>query len=416
MRKVAMLTENQLNLIGQWQKKAWKLGLGGTAIALVGGIASTLFSSGDTAKIFEPFIMSYILWFGLCAGCLAAVMLHHLAGGAWSFMIQRICEAGSRTMPFFFVLGLIVLVGGVWLSDVYPWTDQAFLDEYHIVQNKVLFLNPKMFTLCFFAYFLVLGTLSHFFNKWSLQLDQTGDQTNIARMMGLSAPGLILYVLTMTLLATHWAMSLEPEWFSTMYAPWLIANYNLTVIPFAIILLSTFASEKPISDAITSRHYHHLGNLMFGFTIFWTYVSFSQFLIIWNGNLPEEIGWYLHRSGGTLNYVIALLAFGAWLTPMFLLIIKQNKMIVPVLRKVAFLVIAMRVVDIYFNLAPSFRGSRHDIDFVLVALYLAAIVGIGGFFLYFFFEQLKKRPLLPQQDPRRELHFLKDTAHHAHHA
>ena len=200
-----------------------------------------------------------------------------------------------------------------------------------------------------------------------------------------------------------------------MYTPWLIANYNLTVIPFCIILLSYFDQESPLKDAVTTRQYHHLGNFTFGFTIFWSYVSFSQFLIIWNGNLPEEDVWYLHRSGGSLNLIIGVLAIFAWLTPLFLLLVRQNKQVVPTLRKIAYFVLAMRTVDIYFNIAPSFKGAEHNINFVLVALYAAAIVGFGGFFLNLFFAELKKRPLLPQQDPRRELHFLRD-AHHAHHA
>lgn len=410
-----MLTENQLTQIGQWQKKAWKLGIGGIILAVAGGVAIAL-KEGDLSRLFQPFVMSYILWFGVAAGSLAAVMLHHLAGGAWSFMIQRICEAASRTLPHFFVLGVIILLGGVWFGGVYPWTNEHYLHEHHVVANKVGFLNPVMFTACFFLYFGLLGGLAYVFNKWSLKLDQTGDQANIGKMIGLSAPGLIIYVLTLTFLATHWAMSLEPDWFSTMYPPWLIANYNLTVVAFAVIILHKFDKETPIAEAITSRHYHHLGNFLFGFTIFWIYVSFSQFLIIWNGNIPEEIGWYLHRSGGTLLYVIAALAFGAWLIPLFLLIVRKNKLAGASLSKIAMLILAARTVDIYFNLAPSFENAQHDISFVLVALYAAAIVGIGGLFLYYFFEELKKRPLLAQQDPRRELHFLKDTAHHAHHA
>ena len=145
-----MLTENQLTQIGQWQKKAWKLGVGGSAVALAGGIVMAVATS-DLSRVFQPFMMSYILWFGLAAGSLAAVMLHHLAGGAWSFMIQRICEAASRTLPLFFVLGVIILLGGVWFGGLYPWTNEQYLHEHHIVANKTDFLNPMMFTACFLA-------------------------------------------------------------------------------------------------------------------------------------------------------------------------------------------------------------------------------------------------------------------------
>jgi len=400
-----MLTEEHLATLRGLRNKALLAGIAGTAVSLA-GLARGL------DGLLQPYIVAYLFWFALGVGALAVVMLHHPCGRAWSFMIQRICEAGSRTLPHFAVLGAVVFLGAVYLTGIYPWTDPDYLSEHHAASLKTSFLNPGMFTLCFILYFLLWVAMAALYNGWSKRLDETGDVTIIGRMKFLAGPGLILYVLSMTFAATHWTMSLEPTWFSTIYGPWLIGGYALAAVAFATIVLSYLQAVPGIQGKVTKRHFHHLGNFMLGLTIFWAYTSFSQFLIIWNGNLPEEISWYLNRHGGGLTFITVLLIVFVWLVPMFLLFMRPAKLDVTRLRRVAYYVLAMRLLDLYWNIVPSFAGNANTVDFFTVFLVLAATAGLGGFWVWVFLGELAKRPLVPQQDPRSVLMFLKDEAHH----
>src|SRR5690606_28183577 len=155
----------------------------------------------------------------------------------------------------------------------------------------------------------------------------------IAKMKFWAAPGLILYVISMTFAATHWAMSLEPEWFSTIYGAWLIGSYALTVVAFSTIVLSYLAQEPPLRDLVTSKQYHHLGNFILGVTVFCAYTSFSRCLLIWNANLPEEIGYYLRCSGGGLTEMSVFLMVAHWIFPMALLLIRNHKTNIAKLRR-----------------------------------------------------------------------------------
>jgi len=399
-----MLTDEHLQRINGLRAKALIVGAIGTAATLAGFVRGI-------DGVFQPLIVAYMFWFALGVGCLAVVMLHHLCGGAWSFMIQRICEAGSRTLPHFFVLGILVFLGGVFVSGVYPWTDAEYLATHHAAANKTGFLNPGVFTTAYVVYFAIWLGLMLVYNAWSKRLDETGDAALIGRMKFFAGPGLIVYVLSMTFAATHWTMSLEPEWFSTIYGPWLIGGYALAAVAFATIVLSYLREIPGIKEKVTKRHFHHLGNFLLGLTIFWAYTSFSQFLIIWNGNLPEEISWYLNRQSGGLSFMTVLLIIFVWLVPMFMLFMRPNKLDVGRLRKIAYYVLAMRAVDLYWNIVPSYEGNANTINFFTVGLVALAITGIGGLWLWAFLGELTKRPLLPQQDPRATLMFLKDEAH-----
>lgn len=409
-----MLTENQLVMVNAWQAKAWRYGVVCTAMTLVLTFVFSFFSEVPLIdKLFQPFLVAWVFWLGLGVCSLAVVFLHHLCGGAWSFTIQRICEAGSRTLPFFFGTGFIIVVGGAWFSHIYPWTDPAYVAEHHIVENKAAFLNLPTFTLAYIAYFGLWMLFAMAYNNWSKRLDETADTRIIGKMKFWSAPGAIVYVVSITLAATHWCMSLEPVWFSTIYGAWLISSYALSVVSFAVIMLSYFMDESPIKEKISTRTFHHLGNFMLGFTIFWSYVSFSQFLLIWNANIPEEIGFYLHREGNSLNVLtVALVAFH-WFVPMIILLIRKNKTNIKVVRKVAIYIFCVRLLDMYWNIVPSFPDAHYHFNFMTATVVVTAVLGLGGFWFYFYLNELKKRPLLPVNDPRGELMFLKDAHGHA---
>lgn len=403
-----MLTNEKLLSISKLQRKALLVGLVGCVVALVGGLLT-----GGPDRIFQTFLIGYLQWFGLSVGCMACVVLHHLCGGGWSFLIQRICEAGSRTLWFFAALGVIIILGGLYTGALYPWTDAAYRAKYHIVANKEAFLNTNVFTIGFLIYFAIWFFTSTIYNAWSKKLDATGDHRYIKSMKFFAGPCLILYVLSMTFAATHWGMSLEPEWFSTIYGAWLIGGYNLSVIAFAAIMLIYLKDEPGIKERVQAKHYHHLGNFLLGFTIFWTYVSFSQYLIIWNGNLPEEIGFYLHRMGNGLNVITVILMVFHWFVPMFILLMRNQKTNFKSLKRIAIFIIGIRFFDIYWNVAPSFEYHHGRLDILTLIVAAFASAGVGGVWFYLYLNELKKRPLVPQQDPRGELMFYEDEHSHA---
>jgi len=407
-----MLTDAQLAKIKTIQGKALVVAAGGFAVTLLLGLFS--------GSVFQGLLIGYLLVFGLGISGLGMVMLHHLCGGSWSFVAQRIAEACSRTLWFLFFIGMPVLFGGAKFSTIFPWANEAFLalpeNEYiaHMSHLKHGFLNFNMFVICYFVYFGLWLTLATLYNKWSLDLDRTGDPGLIKKQKVVAGFGCVIYVVSMTFASTHWAMSTDPTFFSTIYGAWMIAGYALSMMCFCVIMLTFLSNEGPLSHKISSKIYHHFGNFMLGFTIFWSYLSFSPFLIIWNGNLPEEIRWYIDRSGdgffGLTWVTIFLIAF-VWFTPMWRLLMRQNKTNPVTLRKIAIYVLATRFVDMYWNIAPSFENNHSTLNVFTIICSLGAVAGIGGLWLWVFFNELKKRPILPQQDPREELMFLKDKAH-----
>lgn len=403
-----MLTDAQLEKIKTLQGKCLTLG-GGSLIAL-------LLIGFLTGTVFQGLLIGFLCAFGFGISGLGLVMLHHLCGGSWSFVSQRIAEAASRTLPFLAAVGVVVLLGGAKFANIYPWANAEFLaqpeNEYvaYMSEMKEHFLNFGTFAICFVLYFGLWLLLMAAFNSWSKKLDETGDPKYIGRMKVWAGFGCVAYVISMTFAATHWGMSTDPTFYSTIYGAWMIGGYALGMMCFCVIVLTSLGNEGPLAEKLSSQIYHHYGNFMLGFTIFWSYLSFSPFLIIWNGNLPEEIRWYLDRSGPLTILTVVLIVF-VWFAPMMMLLMRKNKTNPNTLRKIAIYILATRVLDMYWNVVPSFENNHATINLATLISTLLGVAGIGAIWVWVFLNELKKRPILPAQDPRAELMFLKEKAH-----
>ncbi|MCC6486550.1 MAG: hypothetical protein IT364_03555 [Candidatus Hydrogenedentes bacterium] len=396
-----MINSSDHPKLAQVQSRALIIGGAGAVIFLVGG----LFFGRE--KFFQAYLYAFLFWNGLGLGCLSALMLHHMVEGRWGFMIQRILEAGTRMIPVMFVVFLpILFIGSRYL---YPWMPGGALADSALIHEKAGYLNTGFFTIRAFIYFGVWIGLTFLLNKFSHALDTSGDQRLGLRMRWVSGPGLVLYVLTITFASTDWGMSLEPEWFSTIYGPLFIVGQGLACLAFSTIILSKIAKDKPHADVMSTDYFHHLGSLMCGFVVLWSYISFSQFLITWSGNLPEEIPWYLNRMSPSLNFVAVLLIVFHFALPMFILMQRRVKRGATALVVMAVWIFVMRTVDVYWVITPAFHPKQlglHLMDF-------AALAGFGGLWIYFFVAQLKKYPLLPLNDQRMEMALAKSGNGHS---
>jgi hypothetical protein len=381
------------------QMRAAIVGIVAILLCVVGAFA--LYSRGGLQQFFHAYLLAYVFWTGVSVGSLAILMLHHLSGGGWGLVIRRILEAATRVIPLMFVLFLPLIFG---LKPLYEWARPEAVAQSAVLQHKAPYLNVPFFIGRFVFYFLIWGLLMFFLNKWSLEQDRTADPLLRKRMQGVSGPGLVLFGLTVTFAATDWVMSLEPEWFSTIFGLLIMAGWGLSAFAFVIIAASLLANEKPLAGVIASLHFHDLGKLLLAFVMIWAYFGFSQFLLIWYGNLPEEIPWYLERMRGGWQYVGLLLVLFHFALPFMLLLSRDLKRHARTLSIVAGVVIVMRLVDLFWMIAPVVEVHEGGALGVILNywMYALAPVGLGGLWLAYFAYQLRQRALLPFNDKGME--------------
>jgi len=365
----------------------------------LGLAASAIGAIGNSEQFFRSYLQAYLFWLGITLGCLAIAMLHHLSGGAWGLVIRRLLETASRTLPLMAVLFLPIVLG---LPSLYEWARPAALAHDRILQHKTLYLNVPFFLIRALVYFAAWILIAHFLSKWSLEQDRTAAPSLSRRLELLSGPGLVVYGATMTFASIDWVMSLEAHWFSTIYGLSFMVGQVLGSFAFVIAMAIWLSSRKPFSDFISSGHLHDLGKLLLAFVMLWAYMAFSQFLIIYSGNLPEEIPWYLRREHGVWGWIAVMLILFHFVLPFLLLLSRDLKQSARKLLKVALLVIFMRYLELYWLISPA-SASRG----LHVWLDLAALVGVGGLWLAFFARQLKGKPVLPLHDP-----FMQEALEH----
>lgn len=349
----------------------------------------------DRRQFFQSYLIGWTFWTGIAIGSLALLMLQHLTGGGWGFVIRRILEAATRTLPVMAILFLPVIVGAHYVY--HHWTDQEELAKHPVVQFKTPYLNIPFFTVRTVIYFAVWIALAFLLNKWSLAQDRTADNRYTKNMRVLSGPGMIALIFTVTFASVDWYMSLEPEWFSTIYGFIFVAAWSLSALAFVIAILANLSKDEPMRRIVAPLHFHDLGKLLLALVMLWSYFAFSQYLIIWSGNLPEEIGWYIVRSHDIWGVVIVVIGILHFAAPFLFLLSRDLKRRPGKLVMIALLILVMRAVDLLWMLVPAFREEHRWIWMDLIAL-----VGFGGLWLALFTWQLSKRSLIPINDPQFE--------------
>jgi len=371
--------------IARWQRNSLLVGVAGVLLAVVAFLI-------DREQFLRSYLFAYLYWTGMALGCLAILLMHHVVGGKWGILIRRLCEAGARTLPFMAVLLIPILLG---MNTLYGWARPEAAHDANI-QSKAAYLNVPFFVTRAIVYFAIWFLYSHLLSKWSSELDRTHEERLISRMRAISAPGLVALTLTTTFAFIDWIMSLEPHWFSTIYGAMFMIGEMVESFAFVIALMLILSKVAPLKDYVTPQHIHDLGNLLFAFMVLWAYLSFSQFLIICAGNLPEEIPWYLSRLRGGWGWVALTIVIFHFVLPFALLLFRRIKRREDRLFRVCLLMIVIRLVDVYWITEPAFYGERlriHWMDFITP-------IAVGGLWLAVFFWQLKARPLVPVGDRR----------------
>lgn len=375
-------------------------------LGLVGLLACAAGFFLDRGQLFRSWLFAFLFWIGIPLGCLSILMIQHLTGGLWGLAIRRILEAGSRTLRYAWVLFLPLAAG---LPYVFVWADHAALEAdqhlHHAVELKHVYLNPGSFLARAAFYFLVWGVLAHLLSRLSLQQDSGWTRKVARKLSGLSGAGLLLMGLTITFSSIDWAMTLDPRWFSHIWGVLFMVGQALSALALCIIMIARMGGEPPLSRAAVPQTVHDLGKLMLAFVMLWAYVNLSQFLIIWSGNLPEEIPWYIQRLRGGWQVLALLLLLLHFVLPFLMLLSRDLKRSARTLALVAGLVLAMRVVDLYWLVGP----ELHRTGFTVHWLDIAAFVAIGGLWNSFFAREIHDRPLLPVGDP--ELDEALEAAH-----
>jgi hypothetical protein len=372
------------------------------AVLLVACLAGGYFSPD---QFYHSYLLGYIFVLNIAIGCMAVAMIQHLTGGNWGVLTRRLLEAGSRTMPLLALMFIPVLFG---LKTLYPWARPEVMATDHVVKLKELYLNVPFFIARAVAYFIIWSTIAYFLNKWSLEQDRTGDPAIVKRLARLSGGGLVLYGITITFAVIDWLMSMQPHWFSTIFGMIFMAGEGLSAFSFVILMLSWLVKREPLQAVVTRRHLIDLGNLMLAFVILWTYTSFSQFLLIWAGNLPEEISFYVPRFRHGWQYVAIGLLLFHFAVPFILLLQRSIKGKAARVGLLAMGLVAARWIDMYWLIAPTIHTS-----FYLSWMDVAAPLALGGLWLAAWASQLQKRPLLPLRDPLLQ-QALQYGHHHSH--
>ncbi len=382
------------DLARQLERVQWR----GLAVGVAFLVVCVIGAFFSPTQFFRAYLVSYLFFLGLGHGCLVVLMLYHLTGGAWGFLVRRQLEAGMRTLPLLAVLFVPVAVGAAYL---YLWAQPDEVAASADLQHKQIYLNLPFFVGRAVLFFVLWLVFVFFLSRWSHLQDRANDPDRARRLARrlnrLSGPGLAIFGITITFAAVDWLMSLQPAFRSTVFGPLFASGEILTGFCVTLIALAWLVSRPPLADMISLDALNDLGSLLFTFLVLWAYLVFFQFMLIWIANLRYDILWYLPRTRGGWYWVAWLLVLLHFAVPFFLLLSRDVKRNPRALAALAGLLLAMHLVFLYYEVLPAFPMEGildHWMDFLMP-------FGLGGLWLANYAWDLRRGPALPLHDANR---------------
>lgn len=373
--------------------------LGSTAL-IAGLLGLAVSASGyfvDSVQFFHSYLVAFVFWVSFGLGGLFFTMLHHLVDAEWSTVIRRLSESAMATLPMMALFVIPILFG---MHDLYHWSHAEVVAHDEILSGKAVYLNPTFFTVRSIGYFVIWGLLSRFLLRNTLKQDEQKKPHNdkaeaiTQRFRMISAPGMILFALTISFASFDWMMSVDAHWYSTIFGLYWFSGSFLAILSFMVLFALHLRNRSILRDIITVEHYHDLGKLIFGFIVFWAYMGFSQYMLIWYANIPEETIWFAHRWHGSWKWMSLTLLFGHFVLPFLALLTRAAKRHMVVLGITAAWLLVMRWVDIYWLIFPSIYKDGPQFSW----MDLTTLIGIGGIFIWFFWRNYTAHPVLPLGD------------------
>jgi hypothetical protein len=364
-------------------------------IGIVFAVISAALAFLRPDEFYRAYLLGFMCWLGVALGSMAILMIRHLTGGGWGTVIRRIQGAAMRTLPLLAFLFIPVILGihhlYIWAQPLGNIQDKHLHD--HLVQITQTYLTVNGFIIRAIFYFAVWNVLSFLLSKWSKETDRPNAPDNTGRFKAVSGPGLILYGFTISFAAIDWIMSLDPSWISTIFGLIILIGEVLSAMCFAAVVERILFNYKPMSELLTPDFVHDHGKWMLAFTMVWAYFNFSQWLIIWAGNLPSEITFYLKRLSGGWTAIGLILALFGFVVPFAILLSRPFKRNIRKLVWLAVWLMLIRYLDLFWIIEPNFSKTL-----TVTIADIVVPIAIGGIWLWHFFRNLASLPLIPAYD------------------
>lgn len=384
--------------------------MGGGALLLLLGVVVGAFSSLGARFAMGAYLTAFTYCLTLALGGLFFVLIQHLCRAGWSVTVRRTAELMMSSIPMMAVLFLPILATlFVGVGTIYTWDDPEWIAAHHpewAENAKGAYLNDIFFAARAIFYLAVWIVIARYYFQTSRRQDETAEVRLTEKMQAVSGPAIILFALTVSFAAFDWLMSLEPAWFSTMWGVYVFAGSILSALATMTVLIFVFQKMGAIKQEVTVEHYHDFGKLIFGFITFWTYIGFSQFLLIWYANIPEETFWLKYRQEGGWEWISLSLVALHWLLPFLGTMSRHMRRRPAVLCFWACYILVMHFIDVYWMVMPTI-GKHMQPEmlsagggFVGIATSLLCVAGMLGLFIGWVFRTAESTPLIPVRDPR----------------